>query len=759
MKNIQIEISAESVQKIYRKMEKALPSIRNRFNRPLTFSEKILFSHCADIENQEFDPGKGILRLQPDRIAMQDATAQMAILQFAQAQLGQVCVPTTIHCDHLICAQKGAEEDLKKAFQSNQEVYDFLQSASNKYGIGFWKPGSGIIHQIVFENYAFPGGLMLGTDSHTPNAGGLGMIAIGVGGADAVDVMAGLHWEVKHPKLIGVKLTGELTGWTSPKDVILYLCGLLTVKGGTDKIIEYFGPGTQTISCTGKSTITNMGAELGATTSVFPFDDRMAIYLKSTNRADISELAQKNKDLLKADEEVYKNPEKFFDQVVEIDLSKLEPYLAGPHSPDLARPISKLSREVKEKNYPEKISAVLIGSCTNSSYEDLSRANEISQQAKAMGIKTKSKLFISPGSDQIFETIKRDGQLKGLEEIGAKLFANACGPCIGQWKREEMKSGEKNSIVTTFNRNFRARNDGNPETMAFIGSPEIAVALALSENLGFNPATDDLELPDGKKMKLNPPKKADEVPQQGFVLNKKGYIPPAQNGKNIKIEVNPKSERLQLLDPFPKWDGKDFEKLPVLLKVKGKCTTDHISPAGEWLKYRGHLDRISNNIFLGATNIFADEPGKGTNLLTNEKNVPLPQITRHYKKNHLKWVVIGDENYGEGSSREHAAMSPRYLGIAAVIVRSFARIHETNLKKQGVIPFTFANTDDYNKIQEKDRVTISELNHLSPNSEVKALIHHEDGKTETIQLKHSMTQEQIEWFKAGSALNALKTKI
>ncbi|MBI2119371.1 MAG: aconitate hydratase [Elusimicrobia bacterium] len=755
---MKIELDRSNIERIYSQMERNLSIARNRLKRPLTLAEKNLFSHLDNPQSQELKPGEGILSLRPDRIAMQDATAQMALLQFAQSHIKRVSVPTTVHCDHLIRAYVGAQKDMQTAIKENKEVYDFLRSASNKYGIGFWQPGAGIIHQVVLENYAFPGGLMIGTDSHTPNAGGLGMIAVGVGGADAVDVMAGLPWEVKHPTFIGVKLTGELKGWASPKDVILFLCGLLTTKGGTNKIIEYFGPGTHSISCTGKATITNMGAELGATTSLFPYDERMASYLRATKRSEIADCAEEKKELLRADKEVEENPEKYYEKVVEINLSKLEPHIVGPHTPDLARPISCFAKEVKEKNYPEKISAALIGSCTNSSYEDLSRAADVALQAKSQGIKMAAQFLVAPGSDQIFETVKRDGQVKALEEVGGNVLANACGPCIGQWKRDDIKSGERNSIVTSFNRNFPKRNDGNSETMSFIGSPELVVALALSGRLSFNPLTDFLEGQDGRKVKLVPPKKAEDIPQRGFISPMEGYIAPAENGESIQIEVDPKSERLQLLDPFSQWDGKDWIELPILLKAKGKCTTDHISQAGPWLKYRGHLDKISDNLFLGAVNAFSGQAGKGTNALTGEKEVELPKIARAYKTKGLRWVAIGDENYGEGSSREHAAMSPRYLGAAAIIARSFARIHETNLKKQGVLALTFVNPIDYDQIEEHDRISILGLKNLAPKKEISAVIHHANGSTVKIQLKHSLTEEQIEWFKAGSALNLLKQK-
>lgn len=747
-----IDLTRESVQRVYTATKQRLDLVRKRLNRPLTLAEKVVFGHLDDPENQPLDRGKSFLMLRPDRVAMQDATAQMAILQFAQARFKRVAVPSTIHCDHLIRAHSGAAHDIETAIKENKEVYDFLSTASQKFGIGFWKPGSGIIHQVVLEQYAFPGSLMIGTDSHTPNAGGLGMVAVGVGGADAVDVMAGLPWEVKQPKLIGVKLTGELSGWAAPKDIILVLCGILTVKGGTDAIIEYFGPGARAISCTGKGTITNMGAELGATTSIFPYDPHMEAYLRATNRGTVADLANQHRDLLEADPDVEVHPEKYFDRVVEINLSELEPYIVGPHTPDLARPISKLRAEAKEKGYPESYSVALIGSCTNSSYEDICRAADVALQAKAAGLKAAIPLMVTPGSEQVYETIKRDGQLQALEAIGATVLANACGPCIGQWKRDDMKDGQPNAILTSYNRNFPKRNDGNAATLAFIGSPETVVAVAISGKLGFNPLTDEIT----SGVKLHPPKKADPLPKKGFVFARSGYLPPSENGEGIQIAVHPASDRLQLLDPFPSWNGRDFEKLPILLKAKGKCTTDHISQAGPWLKFRGHLDRISDNVFLGAINTFSNEAGKGVNVLTQERDIPLPKIARAYHRQKQSWVAIGDENYGEGSSREHAAMSPRFLGCLAVIVRSFARIHETNLKKQGVLPLTFVNSSDYEKITEMDRLSVVELSLLTPGKEVSAIIHHANGSNETISLRHSLNPEQIEWFKAGSALNLLQ---
>jgi aconitate hydratase len=649
----------------------------------------------------------------------------------------------------------GASADTQAALDENREVYAFLHDVSAKYGIGFWKPGAGIIHQVILENYAFPGGLMIGTDSHTPNAGGLGMIASGVGGADAVDVMAGFPWEVKCPTLIGVHLTGALSGWTSPKDVILYLCGLLTVKGGTNRVLEYFGPGTAEISCTGKGTITNMGAELGATGSVFPFDAPMARYLRATDRSGLAELAERFRHLLTADPEVEKTPERFFERIVEIDLSKLEPQVVGPHTPDLARPVSRLRAEVKEKGYPDAITVALVGSCTNSSYEDISRAADVAEQAHAQGVRMASELLVTPGSEQIRATIERDGQLASLESVGAKVMANACGPCIGQWKRAREK-GEPNSILTSFNRNFPKRNDGDPSTLAFIASPEIVMALGLAGRLSFDPNVDEVVTADGAKMRLKPPKKAPELPPNGFVKDRSGYEAPAPGGGSIAVEVDPRSERLQLLEPFPAWDGADEIELLLLFKAKGKCTTDHISPAGPWLRYRGHLDRISDNMFNGAVSAFTGETGHGRNLLTGKTGEPIPTIARFYKKEGRRWVVVGDDNYGEGSSREHAAMSPRFLGGMAVIVRSFARIHESNLKKQGILPLTFVNAADYEKVREGDRVVLTGLKTLAPGRDVAARLMHEDGSTEAITLRHTLNEEQIGWFRAGSALNKLR---
>ncbi len=747
-------MSAEMVKKLYTKMPAVIEKARKKFGRALTLSEKILVSHADNLDTQVWDRGKAMLALRPDRVAMQDATAQMAMLQFMQAGKKKVAVPSTIHCDHLIRAQTGAEKDLLRAIDENKEVYNFLASAAKKYGIGFWKPGAGIIHQVVLENYAFPGGLIIGTDSHTPNGGGLGMLAIGVGGADAGEVMAGLPWEVLHPKLVGVRLTGKLSGWASPKDVILYLCGLLTVKGGTNKIVEYFGPGAETISATGKGTITNMGAELGATTSVFPFDQKMVAYLNLTDRADIAKLAEANRELLVADPDVHKSPEKFFDQVVEIDLSKLEPHVVGPHTPDLARPISKMAAEAKEKGYPVELKAALIGSCTNSSYEDIGRAAHIAKQGLKAGLKAKTPFLVTPGSERIFHTMKRDGFMETFEQMGGTVLANACGPCIGQWKRADAVKGRADSIVSSFNRNFPGRNDGVSDTLSFLTSPEIVTAYAFAGTLAFDPVNGRLKGADGKEFTFEPPH-GEELPAKGFAKGEEGFIKPAENGDHLTVEIPPDSERLQLLQPFPKWDGKDFDKLPLLIKTKGKTTTDHISPAGPWLKYRGHLDKISDNMFLGATNAFSSEPGKGTDVLTGEANLTIAEIARRYKGKGIGSVVVGDENYGEGSSREHAAMSPRFLNVRVVITKSFARIHETNLKKQGILALTFADPKDYEKIEPQDRISVTGLQKLAPGKPVQVTIHKTDGHTLTIQANHSMTEQQLAWFKAGSALNAL----
>ena len=747
-------MSLEIARQLYAKMPGVIEKARKKFGRPLTLTEKILVSHVDNFDSQVWERGKAILALRPDRVAMQDATAQMAILQFMQAGKKKVAVPSTIHCDHLIRAEIGSEKDLLRAMDENREVYNFLASSAKKYGIGFWKPGAGIIHQVVLENYAFPGALIIGTDSHTPNGGGLGMLAIGVGGADAGEVMAGLPWEVLHPKLIGIRLTGKLSGWASAKDVILYICGLLTVKGGTNKIVEYFGPGAETISCTGKGTITNMGAELGATTSIFPFDQKMVAYLNITDRVDIAKLADANRELLVADPEVLQSPEKYFDQIVEIDLSKLEPHVVGPHTPDLARPISKMAAEAKEKGYPVQLKAALVGSCTNSSYEDISRAAHVARQGLKAGLKAKTAFLVTPGSERIFHTMKRDGFMETFEQMGATVLANACGPCIGQWKRADAVKGRVDSIVSSFNRNFPGRNDGLNETMSFLTSPEVVTAYAFAGDLSFDPVHGSLKAADGTELKFEPPY-GEELPAKGFAKGEEGFVQPADNGDAVVVEIPPTSERLQLLQPFPRWDGKDFVKLPLLIKTKGKTTTDHISPAGPWLRYRGHLDKISDNMFLGATNAFSTELGKGTDALTGETGLNIAQIARRYKAKGIGSVVVGDENYGEGSSREHAAMSPRYLGVNVVLTRSFARIHETNLKKQGILALTFADPKDYDKIEQQDRISVTGLSNLAPGKPVSVTIHKADGKALTIQANHSFTEQQIAWFKAGSALNAL----
>jgi aconitate hydratase len=763
---METKTSLDTISAIYRKLENNINKYKKIIGRPLTASEKILVGHIhnSDIKS-EIQSVSDYIFLDPDRVALQDVTGQMTLLQFMQSGLKRVIVPTTVHCDHLIQARIGSEPDTKLALYENNEVYKFLESSSKKYGIGFWKPGSGIIHQVVLENYAFPGGLIIGTDSHTPNAGGLGMIAIGVGGLDAAEVMAGLPWELLCPKRIGVFLTGKLNGWTSPKDIILYVASKLKVYGGTNAIIEYFGPGARTISCTGKATITNMGAEIGATCSIFSYDKKMDTYLRATGREGIADLANKYINLFSLDQEIEdeisKNRDKahnYFDQLVELDLSNLEPYIVGPHTPDLARPISKMASDVEKNNYLDTISVALIGSCTNSSYEDMSRATDIAEQAKSKGIKVKVPLQVTPGSEMIRGTIERDGQMEALKDIGANVLANACGPCIGQWNRPELKKGESNTIVTSYNRNFPGRNDGRRETMNFIGSPELVIALALGGRLSFNPLIDELVANDGTKFKLNPPKTAREVPANGFVYNEDVYLPPSQESEIGDVIIDPHSSRLQILEPFPQWDGNDFEKLPILVKVKGKCTTDHISPAGPWLMYRGHLDKISDNLLLGAINAFhEDQVGKGKNIF-NRKIELLAHIAREYKSRDLKWMIIGDSNYGEGSSREHAAMTPRYLGCSAVIAKSFARIHETNLKKQGILALTFVNPTDYDKILEDDRLSLLHLKILQEGNPVKCVVHHSNGTDDEILLKHSYNVSQIEWFKAGSALNLMRTK-
>lgn len=752
-----VDSTPEYVSTVYGRMRERLEIARGKIGRPLTLAEKILFGHLLDPTAQELKRGEAYLYLEPDRVAMQDATAQMAFLQFAQSGVERVAVPTTVHCDHLIVALKGSKPDLDKAVQDNLEVYEFLRTASKKYGAGFWRPGSGIIHQVLLENYCFPGGLMIGTDSHTPNGGGLGMAAIGVGGADAAEVMAGLPWEVLQPKIVGVKLTGSMNGWTSPKDVILKLCGVLTVKGGTNAIIEYFGPGCRSISATGKGTICNMGAELGATTSVFPYDERMGVYLRATGRAALAELAEKHQDLLAADSDVEQHPEKYFDRIVEIDLSRLEPHIVGPHTPDLARTVGELKQAVPREGYVDAISVALIGSCTNSSYEDMERAASIARQAAQHGLKMKIPLLVTPGSETIRRTIERDGQMKDFDAIGATVLANACGPCIGQWSRPELKSGHKNTIVTSYNRNFRGRNDGNAETAAFMGSPEVVVAYGLSGHLSFDPVRDSLVGADGKLFRLEPPSAAPEVPPTGFAADRAGYEAPAEDGRDVKVVLAEGSQRLQLLPQFEAWNGKDFDAHPLLLKTKGKTTTDHISPAGPWLRFRGHLDKISDNMFTGAMNAYTGAAGLTKNQLTGETQ-PVPAVARAYKATGLRWIVVGDENYGEGSSREHAAMSPRFLGCAAVLARSFARIHETNLKKQGVLPLTFRQAKDYDLVLEDDRISVVGLETIRPGEPLLIKVHHKDGTSVAFPVNHSLNAEQIQWFKAGSALNYAKAR-
>ncbi len=751
-----IETTVALVRAVYDRLERNLEVVRRRLGRPLTYAEKVFLGHLGEPETEALEPGTSYVATRPDRVAMQDATAQMALLQFMLAGKDTTAVPTTVHCDHLIQARAGAANDLALANDVNREVYDFLRSCSARYGIGFWGPGAGIIHQVVLEKYAFPGGMMIGTDSHTPNAGGLGMFACGVGGADAVDVMAGFDWEVLYPNLVGVYLTGTLSGWSSPKDVILKVCETLTVKGGTNRVIEYLGPGAASISCTGKGTITNMGAELGATTSIFPYDERMATYLKATGREELADLANAHAALLCADPEVRKDPSAFFDEIVEIDLSRLEPHIVGPHTPDLARPVSRMAADAAEHGYPDTLSSALIGSCTNSSYEDLERAADVARQAARHGARSKSKLWVTPGSEQVHLTIQRDGQLADFEAIGATVLANACGPCIGQWKRDDVPEGEANSIISSYNRNFRRRNDGRAETLSFIASPEIVIAYALAGRLSFDPLRDELEAEDGTRFLLDPPAPAPEVPARGFVASRAGYQEPPTDRTGVEVKVSPQSKRLQLLEPFSRWDGRDYERLPLLIKAAGKCTTDHISPAGTWLRFRGHLDHISDNMFIGAVNAFSGETGTGLDLLSGERGLGFAAIARDYKSKGLRWIVVGDENYGEGSSREHAAMSPRWLGCAAVIVKSFARIHESNLKKQGVLALRFENPDDYEKVRETDRVSILGLAGLAPGSSVRVVLHHEDGTEDVISTRHTFNDDQIAWFKAGSALNLLR---
>ena len=746
---------ASLVSSVYENLTENIKKLRERKNAPLTLAEKLLFGHATDINSVSLNKGEDYGDFAPDRVAMQDATAQMALLQFMQADLPETAVPTTVHCDHLIQAYEGAASDLQVANKTHKEVFDFLRTASEKYEIGFWGPGAGIIHQVVLEQYAFPGGMMIGTDSHTPNAGGLSMIAIGVGGADAVDVMAGMPFNTKIPSLIGVKLTGSLSGWSSPKDIILKVAEILTVKGATNAIVEYFGEGTKTISTTGKATITNMGAEIGATCSIFPYDEKGSAYLKATGRDEIADLADSRMDLLTADDEVLENPEKFFNQVIEINLDELEPHIVGPHTPDLARPISGLKKDANDNEYPVKISSALIGSCTNSSYEDIGRAAFIAREAAKHGLKAKVPLMVTPGSEQTRATIERDGYLKDLESIGATVLANACGPCIGQWKRDDIKEGESNSIVSSFNRNFPARNDGNAETLSFIGSPESVIGLALGGTLDFNFLSDTLTTQDGEEILLNPPV-ADELPDKGFEETLEGFIQPTP-GDDVEVIIDPESNRLQKLTPFLPPNEEDYVSMSVLMKAEGKCTTDHISPAGKWLQFRGHLENISQNLFNGVNNAFAEKAGDGVNILTKEVDT-LPNIAKNYSEENVSWVAVGDENYGEGSSREHAAMEPRFRGCKVVLVKSFARIHEANLKKQGILPLVFEDKNDYEKIEQFDKMTIGSLKDIAVDTPVEIILEKENGETETIKANHSLSEDQIAWFFAGSALNYIKSK-
>ena len=745
----------EMIRSTYEKVEGRIKTARKVMGHPLTLSEKVLLSHLFENPQTEaFQRSKSYVDFAPDRVAMQDATAQMALLQFMQAEKSKTAVPTTVHCDHLIQARVGADADLQESMNKNNEVFNFLETVSNKYGIGFWKPGAGIIHQVVLENYAFPGGMMIGTDSHTVNAGGLGMIAIGVGGADAVDVIAGMAWELKFPKLIGVRLTGKLSGWTAPKDVILKLAGILTAKGGTDAIVEYFGKGADQLSCTGKGTICNMGAEIGATTSIFSYGKAMERYLIATGRSDVAKLANKHKHNLRADEKVYQNPEKYYDQVIEINLDKLEPHLNGPFSPDIATPISKMKEIAATNGWPTKIDVGLIGSCTNSSYEDISRAASIAKQAKNKKLKTNAQYTVTPGSEQVRFTIERDGYVDIFKGIGGKVFANACGPCIGQWAREGAEKQEKNSIVHSFNRNFAKRADGNPNTHAFVGSPELVTAMAIAGTLEFNPIEDVLINEDGEEVKLEEPS-GFELPPNGFDVKDRGYQEPAVDGSKIEVFVDPNSERLQLLTPFKLWDGSNFTDVKLLIKAYGKCTTDHISMAGPWLRYRGHLDNIANNTLTGAVNSFNMKTNSVKSQLSGEYG-SVPDIQRMYKAKGIRSIVVGDQNYGEGSSREHAAMQPRHLGVAAVLVKSFARIHETNLKKQGVLALTFANPDDYDRIQEDDTFNFLDLSEITSGKPITIQIIHSDSSEDTILANHSYNEAQIRWFRAGSALNLIK---
>ena len=747
----------DMIQALYGRLAARVSAARTLLARPLTLAEKILYAHLGDaLPAKPFVRGESYVDFYPDRVAMQDATAQMALLQFMHAGRRKTAVPSTVHCDHLIQAEVGAAKDLPVAMNTNKEVYDFLASVSNKYGIGFWKPGAGIIHQVVLENYAFPGGMMVGTDSHTPNAGGLGMVAIGVGGADAVDVMAGMPWELKFPKLIGVKLTGKLHGWTSAKDVILKLAGILTVKGGTGCIVEYFGEGADNLSCTGKGTICNMGAEIGATTSLFGYDDKMAAYLCATGRADLAQAANQVREHLRADAQVIANPSQYFDQIIEIDLTTLEPHINGPFTPDLAWPLSQFAKAVKEHGWPETLEVGLIGSCTNSSYEDMTRAASVARQAKAKNLKAKAQFTVTPGSEQVRYTIERDGLIEDFHGIGGMVLANACGPCIGQWARHMDDPKRKNSIITSYNRNFAKRADGNPNTHAFVASPEIVTAFAIAGTLTFNPITDSLLNEKGEQVKFDEPK-GFELPEKNFEVKDAGFVAPIADGSQVQVVVDTQSARLQLLAPFAPWCGKDLTGLRLLIKAKGKCTTDHISMAGPWLKFRGHLDNISNNLLIGAVNAFSDGINQVVNQISGVVG-EVPATQRAYKAQNIGTIVVGDENYGEGSSREHAAMEPRFLGVEAVIVKSFARIHETNLKKQGMLALTFADKSDYDKVQEADLIDIIGLTSFTPDQPLSMVLHHADGSEEVVQLQHSYNAAQIAWFKAGSALNLIKAQ-
>jgi aconitate hydratase len=754
MAKVAANTPVELVEQVYAKLAANVAVGRRRLDRPMTLAEKILFGHMRDAATDGFERGVTYGEFFPDRVAMQDATAQMALLQFMTAGLPQVAVPSTVHCDHLIQARVGAVRDLEVANDTNREVYEFLRTVSARYGIGFWKPGSGIIHQVVLEQYAFPGGMMIGTDSHTPNAGGLGMVAIGVGGADAVDVMVGLPFGVRYPKLIGVRLTGRMSGWTAAKDVILKVADILTVEGGTGAIVEYFGPGVASISATGRATICNMGAEIGATTSIFGYDAETALYLKSTGREAIADLADRNAELLRADDDVVANPERYFDRVIEIDLDTLEPHINGPMTPDLAHPVSKVSANAKAAGWPLQLSSALIGSCTNSSYEDMTRVASIARQAAAAGLKVKTPLLVTPGSERVRATIERDGILADLEAIGATVLANACGPCIGQWKRDDLADGTPNSIINSYNRNFPKRNDGYASTNSFVASPETVIAYALAGTLDFNPITDTLTAENGTSVKLSEPS-GDKLPAAGFEGGDSMFIAPPEDGSAVAVEVRPDSDRLQLLEPFPVWDGRDFEGLPVLMKAKGKCTTDHISMAGPWLTYRGHLENISGNLFIGVNNAFTSQPGMGWDTVAQEEAM-IPEIAKRWSTQGVRWVAVGDQNYGEGSSREHAAMEPRYRGGVVIITRSFARIHETNLKKQGVLPLTFADPSDWEKIGRDTRVSVVGLAGLAPDQPVTVELHQPDGSIDTITCKHTMNDEHITWFKAGGALNLIR---